>query len=52
MSVGDKEPLLLNILISVLCQFELCAKIRSQAVSVSVFVPESIRDTRSILLSQ
>ena len=24
-SVGDKEPLLLNILTSVLCQFEACA---------------------------
>ena len=32
-SVGDKEPLLLNILTSVLCQFEACAKIWRQAVA-------------------
>ena len=31
-SVGDKEPLLLNILTSVLCQFEACAIIWRQAV--------------------
>ena len=33
MSVGDKEPLLLNILTSVLCQFEACAIIWRQAVA-------------------
>ena len=32
-STGDKKQLLLNSLPSVLCQFEACAKIQSQAVS-------------------
>ena len=41
-SVGDKEPLLLNIFTSVLCQFEECAIIWRQAVSRS-FAPKQVR---------
>ena len=43
MSVGNKKRIISNILAAVLCQFEACAKLRSQAVTL---MTSSINDTR------